>query len=186
MKTNELQAQTNQKQTGLIHIYHGDGKGKTTAAVGLSVRVAGGKGKVLFYQFLKDGKSNEIKALKKFSHITVPEGYDEIKFSFQMTEEEKRKTKEYYTKEFDKIINLCQDSYQLLVLDEILHAINLGYLELGKVVDFLKHKPSTLEVVMTGRNPSKELIELADYITEMKKEKHPFDQGVSARKLIEY
>lgn len=175
------------KETGLIHIYHGDGKGKTTCAAGLALRCAGGGGKVLFFQFLKDGSSGEIAALKSVQGIEVMEGYKETKFSFQMTEEEKKQTAQYYTKMWENIVSkVCGKEYQLLILDEVLHAINLGYLELGTVLDFLSNRPEGLETVLTGRNPKDELIEVADYITEMKKIKHPFDKGIGARHLIEH
>lgn len=173
-------------ETGLIHIYCGDGKGKTTAAVGLAVRCAGGGGKVFFYQFLKDGTSGEIDILKNIDEITVGKGYALAKFSFQMTDEEKENARIFYEKELDEIISIVSNQeYQLCVLDEILHAVNLGFVSLDKLVGFLKNKPEKLEVVLTGRNPKEELCELADYITEMNKIKHPFDKGISARTMIE-
>ena len=172
--------------TGLIHIYHGDGKGKTTCATGLAVRCAGGGGKVLYYQFLKNGSSGEINILKNISNITVMEGYEKIKFSFLMTEEEERETKEYYGNKLKEISEkISIEDYQLLVLDEVLHAVNKGYIELEELLDFIKNKPEKLEVVLTGRDPKEELLEIADYVTEMKKIKHPFDRGVASRHLIE-
>lgn len=174
-------------EMGLIHIYYGDGKGKTTCATGLALRCAGGGGKVLFFQFLKDGSSGEIDALKAVPGIEVMEGYKETKFSFQMTELEKKKTKEYYQSLWKKIVEkVYKEDYQLLVLDECLHAINLEYIDLGEVLDFLYKRPQGVEIVLTGRNPKEELIQVADYVTEMKKIKHPFDLGIGARRLIEH
>lgn len=172
--------------TGLIHIYCGDGKGKTTAAAGLAIRCAGGGGKVFFYQFLKDGTSGEIETLKSINEIFVAKAYPLAKFSFQMNEEEKEAARIFYEKELDDIIEIVSNQeYQLCVLDEVLHAVNLGFISLDKLVTFLKNKPEMLEVVLTGRNPKDELCELADYITEMNKVKHPFDKGIGARRLIE-
>lgn len=172
--------------TGLVHIYHGDGKGKTTCATGLAVRCAGGGGKVLFYQFLKNGSSGELNVLKNVSNITVMEGYDKVKFSYLMTEEETKETTEYYSKKLREISEkISEGDYQLLILDEVLHAVNKGYIELQAMLEFIKNKPEKLEVVLTGRDPKEELLEVADYVTEMKKIKHPFDRGIASRHLIE-
>ena len=139
--------------TGLIHIYCGDGKGKTTAAVGLSIRCAGGGGRVLFYQFLKDGSSSEISLLEKTEGIHYLKNNSARKFIFQMTEKEKEDAKRFYSGELVKISDHVQKGeYQLLVLDEVLHAVNAGFVPLEDFLDFLKNKPGKLEVVMTGRN----------------------------------
>lgn len=171
---------------GLVHIYCGNGKGKTTAAVGLAVRCAGGGGRVLFYQFLKDGKSGEINSFRFLDGITVFSGYKSTKFSFNMTEHEKRLAAEHYMSDFNKIRAMVNNSsYDMLVLDEAIHAVNLGYITLSAMLGFIDSKPEVTELVLTGRNPSKELIDRADYISEITKIKHPFDRGVNARKYIE-
>ena len=172
--------------TGLIHIYHGDGKGKSTAACGLAIRCAGGGGKVLYYQFMKSGKSGEIALLKQIKGIKVVEGRKDSKFSFRMSEEEKKLSKEYYMSRFNEIKKETESGdYNLLVLDEALHAVNNEFVPLDVMLEFLADKPANLEVVLTGRNPGKELTDIADYVTMMKKEKHPFDKGIGARLLIE-
>ncbi len=174
------------KNRGLIHIYCGDGKGKTTAAAGLAIRCAGGGGKVLFYQFLKDGTSGEINVLKSLDNVEVVDGYRSSKFSFNMTDEEKRLAAEGYEKDFEYIANrVSKKHFDVLVLDEILHGINLKYLSLERVLEFLINKPEGLEVIMTGRNPDKKLIDISDYVSEIVKVKHPFDKGIVARKYIE-
>ncbi len=171
---------------GLIHLYCGDGKGKTTAAVGLAVRCAGGGGKVLFYQFLKDGTSGEISVLKKIDGVDVVDGYREIKFSKFMTDNEITEAKKYYSSEFSKIVDIIfEKNYDLLVLDEITHAVNNKYVSIYEVIKFLEIKPFGLEVVLTGRNPHKRFCELADYVSEVLKIKHPFDLGIKSRKFIE-
>ncbi len=171
---------------GLVHIYCGDGKGKTTAAAGLAIRCAGGGGRVLFYQFLKDGRSGEINVLKNIDNITVVEGYSEIKFSCNMTEEEKNAAKQHYTEKLRELKDRvsCQN-YDMLVLDEACGALSLGYISKEDLLLFIKNKPVGLELVLTGRNPCESLIENADYVSEIKKIKHPFDKGISARKYIE-
>lgn len=171
---------------GLVHLYEGDGKGKTTAAVGLSVRCAGHKKKVLFTQFLKDGSSGEIGVLKKIDGITVFSFKKKFGFTFQMSEAEKETARECYRVYFDEIVEkVTKGDYDLLVLDEVIDACNSTIMEEKSLLDFLKNRPKALEVVLTGRNSSKKVVAYADYYTKMQKIKHPFDQGVVARSGIE-
>ena len=171
---------------GLIHIYFGDGKGKTTAAVGLCVRCAGGGGKVLFYQFMKDGSSGEIDVMKKIDGVDVIDGYRKSKFSKDMTDEEKREAKLYYTKRFEDIINrVNNEKFDLLILDEAINAINNNYISLDRMIEFLNNKPFGLEVVLTGRKPDRKLFGIADYVSDILKIRHPFDRGIGSRKMIE-
>jgi len=175
-----------EKRKGLVHVYCGDGKGKTTAAVGLAVRCAGGGGKVLFYQFLKDGTSGEIAALKKIDGVDVIDGYVEVRFSKFMTDDDIIKAKKYYRSDFHKIIDkVFEKDYDLLVLDEVTHAVNNEYILIDELMRFLENKPYDLEVVLTGRNPHNMLCDFADYVSEILKIKHPFDLGIKARKFIE-
>lgn len=174
------------KEKGLVHIYHGDGKGKTTCGMGLCVRAAGAGKKVLIYQFLKDGSSSEFNVLRHIPQITLMAPRKEIKFTFLMTDAEKAECKNYYTEKFAEICNLVSDGdYDVLYLDEALHVLNNGMLDESLVLEFLKNKPQKLEVIMNGYYPSEALQEAADYISQIKKEKHPFDLGVPARKGIE-
>lgn len=172
---------------GLIHIYTGDGKGKTTAAVGLVVRMAGYQKKTLFTQFLKDGSSNEISMLMQMKQVDVYSCKEKMKFVFMMNDSEKKDASSVIQNYFENVVKMIQkEEYDLLVLDEILDAIGTKLLQEQSLIDFLQNKPEKLEVVLTGRNPSQKLVEFADYVTKMEKEKHPFDQGLSAREGIEY
>ena len=172
-------------EQGLVHIYCGDGKGKTTCAVGLMIRCAGQGGRVLCFQFLKGDNSGERRILEKLEKVTLMSCYG--KFTSKMNEEEKLEAKTFYHNRFQQIITMVQQKeYDLLVLDEIMAAISAGFLEEKEVVHFLQNKPGTLEVVMTGRNPGEELLKLADYVTEMKLCKHPYEKGISARRMIEW
>lgn len=172
--------------TGLIHIYCGDGKGKTTASLGLTIRCAGRGGKVLFTQFLKDMETGELASLARIPDITVIRGKGFKKFTFQMTPEELAEAKKIQTQMFDEIVDTVRkDPPDMLVLDEILVTCSLGLLDEEKVLQFLHTKPEKLEVVMTGRNPSQALIDMADYVSEICKRKHPFDKGIGARVGIE-
>lgn len=170
--------------TGLIHIYYGDGKGKTTAAVGQAVRSAGYGYKVLFYQFLKNNTSSERNALAQMDNITCMNGREEVKFSFQMSEEEKEEVRNY-NKEQLQILKREAENYDILILDEAVCVTGIGLLEEKELIDFLKNKPKKLEVILTGHTVSVDLLDIADYVTEMKKVKHPFDRGIVAREGIE-
>ena len=142
-------------EKGLIHIYCGDGKGKTTAAMGLAIRAAGREKKVFITQFLKSGKSGELVSLDKLKeYITFLPGKPVNKFVWNMNDEEKSEAKKEHTARFKEIVEIIKTKeYDLLILDEIIATINNGFIELNEVIDFLKNKPETLEVVMTGRNP---------------------------------
>lgn len=174
-------------ELGLIHIYCGNGKGKTTAAMGLGMRAAGRKKKVLLTQFLKSNKTgelNSIEKLKEYYHFMpgVPVG----KFTWNMNDEEKEAAKIEHTERFKVITQKAIDeNYDLLILDEIIATVNLDFVPLDLVVEFLKIKPKGLEVVMTGRDPKEELIELADYVSEINAIKHPFEKGIPSRVGIE-
>lgn len=173
--------------TGLIHIYCGDGKGKTTAATGLAVRAAGNGMQVLFARFLKQENSCELKILDEISNIEVIHLDKKFGFYNMLDEFKKSELKEIYHALWNEIKSkIRMGNYQLLVVDEIMAACNYGIINWGEVIEFLKQKPEGLEVVMTGRNPTKELIEIADYVSEIIKIKHPFDQNIGARPGIEY
>ena len=171
---------------GVIHIYCGDGKGKTTAAVGLAVRCAGRGNKVLLVQFLKSRDSGELYSLAKLPDIEVMRGKESKKFTFQMNEEEKHALLIEHNKMFEQVLaKIKNGGYSLLILDEVIGALNAKVFEMPKLIEFLRHKPENLEVVLTGRNPAPELVEIADYVSEMRKVKHPMDKGIMAREGIE-
>ena len=170
--------------TGFIHIYCGDGKGKTTAAAGLAARCAGGGGRAVFFQFLKNNTSGERAALKK-AGVNVIDGYEDLGKVWTFTEEQIRDMFVWYEDKF-KEIRAIANGCDLLVLDEAIDAVNYGYIRRDTIMDFLLSKPASLEVVLTGRNPDRDFLEIADYVTEMRKIKHPYDNGVKARKLIEF
>lgn len=173
--------------SGCIHIYCGDGKGKSTAAMGLTIRAAGSGMQVLLTQFLKTGESSEMKILREIPNVHLLFCKDKIKgFVWNMSEEQKCCTREMYRELFEEV---CERALQLqvdlLVLDEFNSAYNYGFVDQEKALNFLKNKPEHMEVVLTGRDPAPELLELADYVSEIKKIKHPFDAGLPARVGIE-
>ena len=168
---------------GLIHLYTGDGKGKTTAAVGLAVRAAGRGLRVWFVQLMKGRPSGEIPVLEQIAGITVRRAGSE-KFSFQMTEGEAAAVRQAQ----DALLLEAmahEDKTDLLILDEALSAVTAGLLDEELLRRLVCRKPQGLEVVLTGRDPRPWMVEAADYLTEMVKRRHPFDRGVPARDGIE-
>ena len=165
-----------------VHIYHGNGKGKTTAAIGLAIRMLGAGKKVCFCQFLKDGASSEIKPLKSFKNCKVMFYGEPLKFIQLMSEKEKKTCKIIETQLFARA---CDTECDLLVLDEVLDLIDYGILDEQLLFYYLDNREDT-EVVLTGRNPSQKLRRRADYITEMRCIKHPFEEGCIAREGVEF
>ncbi len=171
---------------GLIHIYEGDGKGKTSAGVGLAVRCAGSGQKVLYTQFLKTDDSSELAMLEQLTNIHLVRCSESYGFVFTMDADTKEKARQFYTEHFRRVAELARtENVRLLVLDELIASYNLDMVDRTEVLEFLKKKPQELEVVLTGRDPAPELCELADYISRIVKVKHPFDKGIPARKGIE-
>lgn len=172
---------------GLTHIYCGDGKGKTTAAIGLAVRAAGRGRKVLIARFMKTDDSGEVEALKAIPGITVKPCEKVFGFYFRMTEAQKLEAAAYYSGLLEESWKQAvEEEIDLLILDEIMASCNYKLVDEERLCGLIKEKPERLEVVMTGRNPSERLLELADYVSEIEKRKHPFDKGIGAREGIEY
>lgn len=172
---------------GCVHIYCGDGKGKTTAATGLAVRAAGRGKKVLIARFLKTDDSGEVPVLARIPGIRVLPCEKTFGFYSQMTREQKAEAEEYYSWLLKEAWRQAVDeAFDMLVLDEVTAVCRYGLVREDCLVQWICVRPDKLEVVMTGRDPSEKLLELADYVSEIRKVKHPFDTGVRARKGIEY
>lgn len=169
----------------MIHLYYGDGKGKTTAAVGLAVRAAGSGMRVLFVQFFKDGSSSEVGALSSLPGVETRNQAAHFGRCRTMTDAQRAETYRQYDVMLRDVIDRAAE-YDLIVLDEAVSAYRYGMLPRDVTLAFLDAEGQKREIVLTGRDPAQELVELADYATEMRKEKHPFDRGVFARKGIEY
>ena len=169
----------------MMHIYYGDGKGKTTAALGLALRWVGRGGKVVIAQFLKGADSGERVAWKELPNVTLLPVPEKLPFLWDMTVEERKNAAE-------EAKNMLQCSCEqttaktLLVLDELCGAVEGGLLSEQWVTEQLQQLPQGAEVVITGRNPPKTWLERADYVTEMCARKHPYAEGVQARKGVEY
>ncbi len=154
----------------MIHIIKGDGKGKTSAAIGMCVRAVGHSWKVLFVQFLKDNSSGEIEPLRRLGVKTLhcPVNYG---FLFQMTEEQKREKKTEYQKMMEEATS---SDAQLIVLDEVIHAVKFGMVTREQIERVLE---KGTKIVLTGRDSPDWLIGLADYVSDIQKVKHPYDRG---------
>lgn len=171
---------------GMIHLYWGEGKGKTTAAMGLAVRARGSGMPVLVVQFLKDGASSELEPLRALG-AQVLSGKSGTKFVFQMTEEEKAEVRALQTGHLHRAAAWVQEHPDgLLVLDEALSAWQKEMLDRDLLRRLVEEKPERLEVVLTGRDPADWMHEAADYSTEMRCHKHPYKKGVPARRGIEF
>ena len=169
----------------MIHIYCGDGKGKTTAAVGLICRHVGTGGKAVLAQFLKSLPTGELATLKT---LGVPVYRNELPHGFfpNMSEEMKQSVREMHDKTLAEVTQLARaNACSLLVLDELCAALSLGLIDREAVLSLLDDHGNA-ELVITGRDPEDALLSRADYITEMKLVRHPYEKGVQARKGIEF
>lgn len=165
----------------ILHIYHGNGKGKTTAAVGLAIRAAGAGLNVMFVQFLKNGNSSENKILKQINNICVICCEVCNKFTFRMNDEEKAAVTERHN---DMINQAFRSSADVIILDEFLDAYNKNMTD--RKISGNMILSDNREIILTGRNPAEIFLEHADYISEIKAVRHPYEKGITARKGIEY
>jgi cob(I)alamin adenosyltransferase len=172
------------KRVGLVIVHTGDGKGKTTAAIGTAFRAAGVGFKVKMIQFIKGswdyGELHSAEKLDNFEIVPMGEG-----FTWET------KDRERDTQIASSTWEACreaieQNEHDLLIFDEINNALSYGYLDVGVVIDALKDKPKDMHVILTGRDAPADLIDFADLVTEMKEIKHPFQKGIYAQRGIEY
>ena len=173
---------------GLVIVYTGNGKGKTTAALGLAMRAIGYEHKVCMLQFIKGswhyGEMDSSKKLgPNFELIAVGKGFVGI-----LDDNSTREEHEKYAAEALKICRekIFSEKYNVIILDEVNYAINLGLINVEEIIKIIKEKPSSLDLVLTGRDAKEEIIELADLVTEMKEIKHPFKSGIKAKEGIDF
>lgn len=169
---------------GLVQVYTGNGKGKTTAALGLSVRASGRGLKVAFIQFLKpNGCYGEQTALAAMDNIDLfSTGLDHMCGKEVSEQDDADATSRGVAIARDA---LTSGRYDLVVLDEVINSVRLGQLDSGALIELVDSRASGVEVVLTGRGATRDIIDYADLVTEMRLVKHPFDRGIGARKGIE-
>lgn len=173
-------------EKGLIQVYTGNGKGKTTAAFGLAIRAIGHGFKVFIIQFMKGSEDyGELEGLKRLQPECQHENYGGKGWVH------KGSLGDEHVLEAQKAFKRAQEivssgEWDIVILDEIVNALWFELLPERDVLDFLDLKPPHVELVLTGRNASQELIEKADLVSEMVQKKHPFEQGIMARKGIEF
>jgi cob(I)alamin adenosyltransferase len=175
-------------QKGLVIVYTGGGKGKTSAALGLVLRAVGYNHKVCMVQFVKGswhyGELDSAKRLApEFELVTAGKGFVGILDDKSPREEHIKAANDTLAISKEKIMS---NKYDVVILDEINYALQLDLLKLDDVIDVIKSKPSELDLVLTGNHAAKEVIELADLVTEMKEIKHPFKSGIKAKKGIDF
>jgi cob(I)alamin adenosyltransferase len=173
---------------GLVIVYTGNGKGKTTAALGLAMRAVGYEHKVCMLQFIKGswhyGEMDSSKKLEpNFELIAVGKGFVGI-----LDDNSPREEHERYAEE---ALRICREKifsgkYDVVILDEVNYAINLGLINVQEIIKIIGEKPANLDLVLTGNHAKEEIIELADLVTEMKEIKHPFKSGIKAKKGIDF
>ena len=175
-------------EDGLVIVYTGNGKGKTTAALGLAIRAVGYEHKVCMLQFIKGswhyGEMDSSKKLEpNFELIAVGKGFVGI-----LDDNSPREEHEKYAAEAVRICRekIFSEKYDVIILDEVNYAVNLGLIDVQEIIKIIKEKPSDLDLVLTGRDVKEEIIELADLVTEMKEIKHPFKSGIKAKKGIDF
>jgi len=174
------------RKKGLIIVNTGDGKGKTTAALGVCFRAAGNKMKVLMVQFIKGNwKYGELDAAKKMDgFFEIEQKGEGFTWDTKNPERDKELCELAWKRGYEAIIS---GDYDVVVFDEINYVIDYDYLDPDKVVEGLKQKPEMVHVILTGRNAHPKIVEIADLVTEMKEIKHPYkDQGVIAQRGIEF
>ncbi len=170
-------------QKGYIQIYTGDGRGKTTAALGLALRAAGAGLKVFIAQFIKNQKCSEHTALERFKDLITLKQYG----TGFINGKPKSEDYEIILQGFKEVTDVLKSGFfDLVILDEINLAVYLGIIPENELISVLQKKAPNIEVVLTGRYASQRLIEIADLVTEMKEVKHYYTKGVQARKGIEY
>ena len=177
-------------QHGYIQVYTGNGKGKTTASLGLAMRALGRGWKVLIVMFTKGG--NDYGELIFFSTLCpelkdkvkiVQAGLDRIVYSTNMSADDSKQIQKGWAIAKKAIQH---DEYQLIILDEANIALDLNLIDLNEMIDVLKNKPEEMEIVLTGRNAKEEIIDIAHLVSEIKPVKHYWDKGIKARKGIEF
>jgi cob(I)alamin adenosyltransferase len=184
----EAEVTPKEKEVGLTIVYTGNGKGKTTAALGMCVRAAGYKKRVRILQFVKGSwKYGELSGIKLLSDFVEMEQVGEGFVGIVDDDKEFSVHQKAARKGLELALEVMQSGrYDLVILDELNVAIDLGLVELSDVLDLVRKKPKKMHLVITGRNAPQELIEMADLVTDMTEIKHPYQKGILAQKGVDW
>ena len=177
-----------EKDAGLVVVYTGKGKGKTTAALGMALRAIGHNYKICMIQFIKGswhyGEMSSSKRLEpEFELTAIGKGFVGIIDDKTPKEVHQKIAKEAIEIAKEKIIS---EKYDIVILDEINYAVNLGLVDVKQVLDLIKIKPQKVTLVLTGNHVKQEVVDAADLVTEMKEIKHPFQRGIRAKKGVDF
>ena len=167
----------------MLQIYCGEGKGKTTASLGLALRMAGAGMKVAFVQFMKGGDTAELNSLAKIDEIDVMRCDRDYGFFNTLSESDKAELSACHNGLLEKAFS---GSYDAVILDEFNFAYGHALMDCGRAEKLISESAEKIEVVITGRNPAQVFVDAADYISEIQCVRHPYQKGVTARKGIEY
>lgn len=172
---------------GYVQVYTGNGKGKTTAAMGLAFRATGDGMEVKVVQFLKSWKTGELESAKRFDNLEILR-FEKVKgFTWELNEEELAQLKSEVRVGFDFVKGLVENrGCDILILDEVMASISGGFIGEDEIVELIEKKPKDMELILTGRNVPEKIMEKADLITEMREIKHYYKKGVPAREGIEF
>ena len=175
------------EKLGFIHLYTGDGKGKTTAAIGLAVRAAGAGMKVVFAQFMKGRDTSELNSLSSIEGITIVRNNTDLGWYKKDDPEQAKEYTKVHNEILDEIETLIMNRQcDVLILDEVTYPYNYGIIDKERLENLIEDGPEDMEIVLTGRDAPDFMSESADYITNMQKIKHPYDKGIDAREGIEF
>lgn len=176
------------KKKGYIHVYMGHGKGKTTCALGLAFRSIGAGFKVMMVQFLKNWDTSELNSIKMLGdNFQIYRIESRKSFTYNLNDEQLEILRGEIKIEFEQAKKfIYEGNFDLVILDEVLGAIQGNFIDEDLVLEIMKNKPENLELVLTGRNASEKIIQNADLVSKIEKVKHYYDDGVMARLGIEY
>ncbi|MCK5782716.1 MAG: cob(I)yrinic acid a,c-diamide adenosyltransferase [Flavobacteriales bacterium] len=174
-------------ETGFVHIYTGEGKGKTTSSVGMGVRALSHGLKVCYSYFSKNPSlygNTEVNTLEKLGATIMGEGNQHPSFNKNVTH---KRHSELTKESFENLKKLIShEDFDMLIMDEVLISVGQRFIDENDLIVFIQNKPKKLEIVMTGRDASDELIDIADYVSYIGMVKHPYEKGIESREGIEY
>ena len=175
-------------EKGLVQVYTGEGKGKTTAAIGQGMRAYGNGLKVYMLQFLKGGKTGELNTVAELGDNFKIFRFEKPKdFTWNLTDEEKEELRLEIREGYNFVLDVIKENKcDVLIIDEVMAVLSNKFLSVEEVIHIIDNKPETMELILTGRNVPKEILEKSNLVTEMKCIKHYFSEGVPAREGIEY